>query len=123
LQWIHRLHDDFEAGRSDVAPGKWAYNSYLESLAKQRHPSVADEAERILKLLEEKNQRLGGFSRYQPDVVTYTNALHCIALSEAEDAFQRAYAILVRMEDGDGDVRPNEVRTTVAWWIISSGGR
>jgi hypothetical protein len=119
LQWIHRLHDDYEAGKNDVAPGKWAYNAYLEALAKQRHPSVADEAERILKLLEEANQRFGGFSRFQPDVVTYTNALHCIALSEAEDSFQRAYAILVRMEDGDGDVRPNEVRATVAWWAVS----
>ncbi|KAG7342234.1 PPR: pentatricopeptide repeat domain containing protein [Nitzschia inconspicua] len=108
LEWLYRLQDDFEAGRSDIAPGKWAYNAYLEALAKQRQPSIADEAERILKLLEERSEQFGGSALLRPDVLTYTNALHCIALSEAKDSFQRAYAILVKMEDGNGDVRPNE---------------
>jgi hypothetical protein len=109
LEWIHRLQDDFEAGRSNVAPSKWAYNAYLEALSKQRRPSIADEAERVLNFLEERSEQFGGSTSLKPDVLTYTNVLHCIALSEAEDSFQRAYAILVKMEDGKGDVRPNEV--------------
>lgn len=109
LEWVHRLQDDFEAGRSDIPPGKWAYNAYLEALSKKRQPSIADEAERILLLLEERSEQFGGSTNLRPDVLTYTNALHCIALSEAENSFQRAYTILLRMEDGNGDVRPNEV--------------
>jgi hypothetical protein len=107
MNWIERLEDDFESARSDVVPNKNAYNSYLEALSKHRKPECADEAERILKLLEEKSQRFGGSANMKPDVVTYTNALHCIALSEVEDSFQRAYAILTKMEEGNGDVRPN----------------
>lgn len=107
MNWIQRLEDDFESARSDVVPNKNAYNSYLEALSKQRQPSCADEAERILKLLEDKSRQFGGSTNLRPDVVTYTNALHCMALSEVEDSFQRAYAILVKMEEGTGDVRPN----------------
>lgn len=107
MNWIKRLEDDFESARNDVVPNKNAYNSYLEALSKQRKPECADEAERILKLLEEKSRQFGGSTHLKPDVVTYTNALHCIALSEVEDSFQRAYAILNKMEEGSGDVRPN----------------
>lgn len=87
-------------------PNKWTYNSYLQALAKQRKPSSADEAERILSMMDEKSQKFRS-NTLKPDVLTYTNVLHCIALSESDDAFQRAYAILVKMESGDGDVRPN----------------
>jgi hypothetical protein len=73
----------------------------LQALAKQRHPSIADEAERILKVMEDRSYQL------KPDVLTFTNVLHCIARSDSNDSFQRAYAILLKMEDGDGDVRPN----------------
>lgn len=104
--WISRFQDDFESGRSSVRPNKWTYNSYLQALAKQRKPSSADEAERILDMMEQKSQDYGS-NKLKPDVLTYTNVLHCIALSESPDSFQRAYAILSKMENGDGDVRPN----------------
>ena len=107
MKWIKRLEDDFESARNDVVPNKNAYNSYLEALSKQRKPECADEAERILKLLEDKSQQFGGSINLRPDVITYTNALHCIALSEVDDSFQRGYAILTKMEEGSGDVRPN----------------
>lgn len=87
-------------------PNKWTYNSYLQALAKQRNPASANEAERILNMMEEKSQHFRS-SNLKPDVLTYTNVLHCIALSESDDSFQRAYAILSRMESGDCDVRPN----------------
>lgn len=87
-------------------PNKWTYNSYLQALAKQRNPSSANEAERILTMMEEKSQNFRS-NNLKPDVLTYTNVLHCIALSESGDSFQRAYAILSKMENGDGDVRPN----------------
>jgi hypothetical protein len=99
MEWIDRLHEDFEAGRSDLANEKLAYNIHLVALSKQRHPTIAVEAKRVLKLLEETNRKFGGSSRYQPDVLTYTHTLHCIALSDAEDSFHMAYAILVRKED------------------------
>ncbi len=106
LSWIRRFEDDFESGRTDAMPNKWTYNSYLQALAKQRTPSSADEAERVLKMMEEKSQNIRSNS-CKPDVLTYTNVLHCIALSESDDSFQRAYAILSKMENGGGDVRPN----------------
>ncbi len=106
LSWIRRFESDFEAGRTDAMPNKWTYNSYLQALAKQRTPSSADEAERVLKMMEEKSQFVRS-NNCKPDVLTYTNVLHCIALSEADDSFQRAYAILSKMENGGGDVRPN----------------
>jgi len=106
INWISRFQDDFESGRTDTMPNKWTYNSYLQALAKQRKPSSADEAERILIMMEEKSRSFRS-SNLKPDVLTYTNVLHCIALSEADDSFQRAYAILSKMENGDGDVRPN----------------
>ena len=106
LSWISRFQDDFESGRTDTMPNKWTYNSYLQALAKQRTPSSADEAERVLTMMEAKNQEFRS-NNCKPDVLTYTNVLHCIALSEAEDSFQRAYAILSKMENGSGDVRPN----------------
>jgi hypothetical protein len=87
-------------------PNKWTYNSYLQALAKQRNPSSADEAERILAMMEDKSRDFRS-NNLKPDVLTYTNVLHCIALSESDDSFQRAYAILSKMENGDGDVRPN----------------
>ena len=87
-------------------PNKWTYNSYLQALAKQRNPASADEAERILTMMEDKSKQLRS-NTLKPDVLTYTNVLHCIALSESGDAFPRAYAILSKMENGDGDVRPN----------------
>jgi hypothetical protein len=62
---------------------------------------MADEAERILKEMEGRSHQL------KPDVLTFTNVLHCIGRSDSNDSFQRAYAILLKMEDGDGDVRPN----------------
>eukprot|EP00536_Pseudo-nitzschia_multiseries_P001138 jgi/Psemu1/234305/estExt_Genewise1.C_140097 len=104
--WISIMQDDFESGRTDVMPNKWTYNSYLQALAKQRKPSSADEAERILAMMEDKGRQFRS-SNIKPDVLTYTNVLHCIALSESDDAFQRAYSILTKMESGDGDVRPN----------------
>lgn len=57
-------------------------------------------------MMEEKSRKFHS-NILKPDVLTYTNVLHCIALSESEDSFQRAYAILSRMESGDADVRPN----------------
>ena len=87
-------------------PNKWTYNSYLQALAKQRKPWSASEAERILAMMEEKSRNYRS-NNLKPDVLTYTNVLHCIALSESDDSFQRAYAILSKMENGDGDVRPN----------------
>jgi len=104
--WIGIMQDDFESGRTDGMPNKWTYNSYLQALAKQRKPSSADEAERILSMMEDMNRQFHS-NNIKPDVLTYTNVLHCIALSESDDAFQRAYAILSKMESGDGDVRPN----------------
>lgn len=106
ISWISRFQDDFESGRTDAMPNKWTYNSYLQALAKQRNPSSANEAERILTMMEEKSQNFRS-NNLKPDVLTYTNVLHCIALSESGDSFQRAYAILSKMENGDGDVRPN----------------
>lgn len=106
LSWIRRFQDEFESGRTDAMPNKWTYNSYLQALAKERTPSSADEAERVLAMMEEKSQDFRSHG-CKPDVLTYTNVLHCIALSESDDSFQRAYAILSKMENGTGDVRPN----------------
>lgn len=105
-KWIIRLQDDFESGKTDSMPNKWNYNSYLQALSKQRKPSSADEAERILSMMERKSRQFRSNS-LKPDVLTYTNVLHCIALSKSDDAFKRAIAILCKMEEGDGDVRPN----------------
>jgi hypothetical protein len=106
MNWINRLQDDFESGRTDTMPNKWTYNSYIFALSKQKIPSSADEAEKILNMMEDKSRQFGS-SNLKPDVLTYTNVLHCIALSESDDAFKRALAILSKMEEGDGDVRPN----------------
>lgn len=106
INWISRFQEDFESGQTDRMPNKWTYNSYLQALAKQRKPSSACEAERILTMMEEKSRNFR-LNSLKPDVLTYTNVLHCIALSESDDSFQRAYAILSKMENGDGDVRPN----------------
>jgi hypothetical protein len=47
----------------------------------------------------------------KPDVLTFTNVIHCIALSGRDDALEKALAFLNRMEDlhssGFGDIRPN----------------
>lgn len=93
-------------GDKELSPSLFTYNSYLSSVAKQRKPTSADEAERVLRFLQEKS-RSPGFERLQPEVLVFTNVLHCIALSEADDSFQRAYTILQEMEEGDMDVRPN----------------
>lgn len=95
-----------EEGQIDVAPNQYTYNIYLQSVAKQRRQSSADEAERILNLLKEKSRK-PGFENLFPDVLTYTNVLHAIALSDAEDSFQRAYSLLQEMEEGDMNVTPN----------------
>lgn len=106
IKWINRFQDAFESGRTNAMPNKWTYNSYLQALAKQRKPSSACEAERILTMMEQKSRYFRS-NNLKPDVLTYTNVLHCIALSESDDSFQRAYTILSKMENGDGDVRPN----------------
>jgi hypothetical protein len=103
------MQDSYDKGKSSVAPNKWTYNAYLEALSKVRRPEIGIEAEKVLGTMEEK-ARQGQF-HLKPDVLSFTNVIHCIALSGAEDAFERAYAILLRMEDlhasGYGDVRPN----------------
>jgi hypothetical protein len=110
VAWINRMQASFEAGNSTVAPNKFTYNAYLEALAKGRLPSICDEAERVLETMEEK-ARNSQHHHLKPDVLTFTNVIHCFAVSGAEDACERAYKILLRMEDlhssGYGDVRPN----------------
>lgn len=51
--------------------------------------------------------------------MAYTNVLHCIALSGSDCSFQRAYAILSKMEDGDGDIRPNSYTYNVLVNVIA----
>jgi hypothetical protein len=106
-----------ERGDKDVLPNQYTYNIYLQSLAKQRTPWCADEAERMLKFLNEKSMDPGR-EELQPDVLTYTNVLHAIAVSGAEDSFHRAYSIMQEMEEGDMDVRPNVYTYNV---IINAG--
>ena len=106
-----------DEGDVEVRPNQYTYNIYLQSVAKQRRPWSADEAERILKYLNEKCKEPSR-EELQPDVLTLTNVLHAIALSGAEDGFQRAYAILQEMEEGDMDVRPNVYTYNV---IINAG--
>lgn len=101
MNFIKKWEDDFESEKTNVPTNTFSYNTYLQALAKQRSPSIADEAERILKVMEDRSHQL------KPDVLTYTNVLHCIARSDPNRSFQRAYAIFLKMEDGDGDVRPN----------------
>jgi len=105
-QQIEALEKMSDKGDVEVRPNQYSYNIYLQSVAKQRRPWSADEAERILKFLKEKSMEPSR-EELQPDVLTFTNVLHAIALSEAEDGFQRAYTILQEMEEGDMDVRPN----------------
>jgi hypothetical protein len=64
---------------------------------------MADEAERILAKMDDLRER--GDHQLKPDVRTFTNVIHCIALSGSKDAVERALAILNRMEAGD--VRPS----------------
>ena len=106
-----------DKGDIEVRPNQYTYNIYLRSVAQQRRPWSADEAERILKFLKEKSMEPSREDLH-PDVLTFTNVLHAIALSEAEDGFQRAYAILQEMEEGDMDVRPNVYTYNV---IINAG--
>lgn len=103
------MQHNYDTGKSPIAPNKWTYNAYLEALSKLRRPGVGDEAERVLRTMD--NRARNGQSHIKPDVLTFTNVIHCIAVSGADDAFERAYSILLRMEDlhasGYGDVRPN----------------
>lgn len=103
------MQENFDKGKSPIAPNKFSMNAYLEALSKVRQPGVGDEAERVLKTMEERARK--GQHHLKPDVLTFTNVIHCIAVSGAEDAFERAYSILSRMEDlhasGFGDVRAN----------------
>jgi hypothetical protein len=55
------------------------------------------EAERILVEMESWYQR--GDLGLKPDVMSFTNVIHCIALSGRDDALERALASLNRMED------------------------
>lgn len=111
------MQDNFDSGKSHVAPNKWTYNAYLEALSKIRLPRIGDEAEKVLATMDEKARK--GQYHLKPDVLTFTNVIHCIALSGADDAFERAYKILLRMEDlhasGYGDVRPNTY--TYNWYV------
>ena len=71
---------------------------------------MGTEAEKILDHIDSL-YRKGGRIAIKPDVLTFTNVIHCIAMSGADDALERAMAILTKMEDlhaeGYGDVRPN----------------
>jgi len=70
---------------------------------------MGDEAERVLEEMEVLNQQ--GYQSLKPNVLTFTNALHCIALSRQDDAVEQAMAILDKMEElhaqNYGDIRPN----------------
>jgi pentatricopeptide repeat protein len=70
---------------------------------------MGDEAERVLDEMETLYRT--GNQGLKPDVMTFTNVIHCIALSQGNDALEKALAFLNRMEDlhanGFGDIRPN----------------
>jgi hypothetical protein len=86
------------------------YNAYLQALSKSGDLNMGTKAERILVEMESWYQR--GNLGLKPDVMTFTNVIHCIALSRRDDALERALASLNRMEDlhsnGFGDIRPNQ---------------
>lgn len=70
---------------------------------------MGKEAERVLDEMEELYEQ--GYQNLKPNVLSFTNAIHCIALSRQNDAVERALAILDRMEElhaqNYGDIRPN----------------
>lgn len=119
MDWIKHMQENYDSGKSPIAPNKWTYNAYLEALSKTRRPSIGEEAEQILEEMDAQYRIKG--KHMKPDVLTFTNVIHCIALSGAKDAFERAYAILTKMENlhssGYGDVRPNTV--SLFYWVSS----
>ena len=69
MDWINHMQENFDNGKSPIAPNKWTYNAYLEALSKLRKTSVGDEAE---KLLEDMDQRYkNGSIHLKPDVLTF----------------------------------------------------
>lgn len=83
--------------------------AYLQALSKSGDRNMGEKGERVLEEMEKSFQK--GNHGLKPDVMTYTNVIHCIALSGRDDALERALAFLNQMEDlhshGAGDIRPN----------------
>jgi hypothetical protein len=110
MDWIQHMEDKADKGLSKIHPNKRSYNAYLQALSKSNRPCMGEEAEKILDHIDSL-YRKGGRIAIKPDVLTFTNVIHCIAMSGADDAVERAMAILTKMEDlhaeGYGDLRPN----------------
>jgi hypothetical protein len=121
MDWIKIMDSNFEKRKGWVAPNKWTYNAYLEALAKSGRRTMGNEAELFLVRMEGEYQRSGAV-RLKPDVHTFTNVINCIARSGADNAIDRAFAVLSKMEvlhaSGYGDVRPNA--HTYNWYVLAS---
>jgi hypothetical protein len=110
MDLIKLMESNFEKRKRSVAPNKWTYNAYLEALAKTGRRTMGNEAELFLVRMDDGYQRTGAL-RLKPDVHTFTNVINCIARSGSDNAIDRAFAVLSKMEvlhaSGYGDVRPN----------------
>lgn len=97
---IERMETAYNDGDKEMKPDIIAYSNLLNCYTSQR---MTKEAEALLLKVEKLYSE--GYLQKGPDTIFYSSVLNAIAQSGDEDAFQRAEALLHRMESFG--VRPN----------------
>ena len=110
--WIDTMIKRARNGEIILAPNRVSFNTYLQALARiERKDNTCDIADEVI---EEMLKLDGaGYLDIKPDIVTYTNVLHCYSTSKRDDALDRSLELLDQLEEmhasGQGDMRPSRL--------------
>ena len=69
----------------------------IAEMQKLSDSELRKEAEEVLDTMIRYYEK--GWQELKPDVLTFTNVIHCIAVSGSDDALERSLSIVRRMED------------------------